>query len=369
MDMDSFFSAIEVREHPELKGLPVVVGGGREGIERGIERGKLRGVVSTCSYEARKYGIHSAMALSRAYKLCPDAKFLPVNMPLYKRVSARIMAILRAHADKMEQVSIDEAFLDVSSRVRDWADARAYAERIKAEILDKEGLTCSIGVAPNKTIAKIASNFEKPDGLTVVEDGNAREFLAPLPVKSIPGVGPKTENTLRQLGIQNIGQLASADVQLLVARMGKYGERLHLIANGMDDSDVEPGCERKSLSRERTFAEDTDDMALLEESIAELADEVYRALIVGGFVFRNVGIKVKYADFKVITRARTLRAFHSDLETLRRVAKELIQKEMEGVKREGKRIRLVGVRVSKLSLLGYQQQRLFATAATTPSAD
>ena len=366
VDMDSFFSAIEVREHPELKGLPVVVGGNVG--DAGIESGKIRGVVSTCSYEARKYGIHSAMALSRAYKLCPDAKFLPVNMQLYRRVSAAIMAILRTKADKMEQVSIDEAFLDISSRVRDWTEARAYAERIKAEIWAKERLTCSIGVAPNKTIAKIASDFEKPDGLTVVEDCNAKEFLAPLPVKCIPGVGPKTETILKQMGILKIGQLASADVQSLVARLGKYGERLHLIANGIDDSDVEPAYERKSVSRERTFTEDTDDMAMLEERVEELAYELHKALKTEGLVFKTVGIKVKYEDFSVITRAKTLRAFHSDLETLKRIAKEL----MMGVnaKREGKekrkKIRLVGVRVSNLSLLDYRQRRL--VGLTPPSA-
>jgi len=368
VDMDSFFSAIEVREHPELKGLPVVVGGNVG--DAGIESGKIRGVVSTCSYEARKYGIHSAMALSRAYKLCPDAKFLPVNMQLYRRVSAAIMAILRTKADKMEQVSIDEAFLDISSRVRDWTEARAYAERIKAEIWAKERLTCSIGVAPNKTIAKIASDFEKPDGLTVVEDCNAKEFLAPLPVKCIPGVGPKTENILKQMGILKIGQLASADVQSLVARLGKYGERLHLIANGIDDSDVEPAYERKSVSRERTFTEDTDDMAMLEERVEELAYELHKALKTEGLVFKTVGIKVKYEDFSVITRAKTLRAFHSDLETLKRIAKEL----MMGVnaKREGKekrkKIRLVGVRVSNLSLLDYRQRRLVGLTLTPPSA-
>ena len=368
VDMDSFFSAIEVREHPELKGLPVVVGGNVG--DAGIESGKIRGVVSTCSYEARKYGIHSAMALSRAYKLCPDAKFLPVNMQLYRRVSAAIMAILRTKADKMEQVSIDEAFLDISSRVRDWAEARAYAERIKAEIWAKERLTCSIGVAPNKTIAKIASDFEKPDGLTVVEDCNAKEFLAPLPVKCIPGVGPKTENILKQMGILKIGQLASADVQSLVARLGKYGERFHLIANGIDDSDVEPAYERKSVSRERTFTEDTDDMAMLEERVEELAYELHKALKTEGLVFKTVGIKVKYGDFSVITRAKTLNAFHSDLETLKRIAKEL----MMGVnaKREGKekrkKIRLVGVRVSNLSLLDYRQRRLVGLTLTPPSA-
>lgn len=193
VDMDSFFSAVEVRENPELRGLPVVVGGPKAGEEKAVEEPekRIRGVVSTCSYEAREYGVHSAMPISQAYKLCPDAKFLPVNMPLYKRVSRELMAILREHADKIEQVSIDEAFLDVSTKVHDWNSAREYARMIKRQILEKEGLTCSVGIAPNKTIAKIASAFVKPDGLTVVEEENARAFLTPLPVKKIPGVGPK----------------------------------------------------------------------------------------------------------------------------------------------------------------------------------
>jgi len=234
VDMDSFFSAVEVRENPELKGLPVIVGGRIQPEEEKVTKesdGKIRGVVSTCSYEAREYGIHSAMALSQAYNLCPDATLLPVNMPLYKKVSERLMSILRQYADKLEQVSIDEAFLDISTKVKDWNEAREYAQMIKMEILEKEGLTCSIGIAPNKTIAKIASDFVKPNGLTVVEQEHVREFLAPLPVKKIPGVGPKTEAILKQMGMETINQLASCEVLKLVAQFGKYVWRLHQSAN------------------------------------------------------------------------------------------------------------------------------------------
>ncbi len=342
VDMDSFFSAIEMREHPELRGLPVVVGGS------GVEAGKARGVVSTCSYEARKYGIHSAMALSQAYRLCPDAKFLPVNMDLYRRVSAEIMDILRTYSDKMEQVSIDEAFLDITAKVRDWTEARVYAERIKEEIRAKERLTCSIGVASSKMVAKIASDFNKPDGLTVVE--HAREFLAELPVRSIPGVGPKTEMVLKQMGITRIGQLASTDVQLLVSRLGKHGEQLYRIANGTDESEVVPERDRKSLSRERTLMDDTDDMETLERHVEELAEELHRALKC--LVFKTVTVKVKYSDFRVVTRSKTLKTFHSDLDTLKQIARELIR-QMRGAK-----IRLVGVRVARLAMLDRRQRRL-----------
>ncbi len=365
VDMDSFFSAVEVRENPELKGLPVIVGGkikAEEEKDTGEPDRKIRGVVSTCSYEARAYGIHSAMALSKAYELCPDVKFLPVNMPLYKRVSGEIMSILRKYADKIEQVSIDEAFLDVSTKVRrDWNDAREYAQMIKKEILEREGLTCSIGIAPNKTIAKIASDFLKPDGLTVVEQGKASEFLAPLPVKKIPGVGPKTEEMLKKMGIEQIGQLTSCDVQELVAKFGKYGTRLHLIANGIDESDVEEEWQRKSLSRERTFAEDTKDASVLNKCVDRLAEEVYNAIKEGGFVFKTVAIKVKFEDFTVHTRAKTLKSFHSDLNTLSKTAKELMMEFSEGKREEkgyGKKIRLVGVRVSNLGVVDEKQRRI-----------
>jgi DNA polymerase IV (DinB-like DNA polymerase) len=239
VDMDSFFSAIEVREDPILRGLPVIVGKEIEAEEnpKDGER-ERRGVVSTCSYEARGYGIHSGMAISRAYELCPDAKFLPVNRALYEKVSKEIMEILKRYADKFEQMSIDEAFLDVSTKVKDWNEARGYAYRIKREISEKQRLTCSIGVAPNKMVAKIASDFEKPDGLTVVEEAKVKKFLDPLPVGKIPGVGPKTEKILKKMGIERIGQIAEYDVQSLVKKFGRYGRRLYLVSRGIDESEI-----------------------------------------------------------------------------------------------------------------------------------
>jgi len=362
VDMDSFFSAIEVRENPELKGLPVIVGGriqqeGEKATEESDRR--IRGVVSTCSYEARgAYGIHSAMALSKAYELCPDAKILPVRMPLYKTVSAELMSILREYADKFEQVSIDEAFLDVSTKVHDWNEASEYAQAIKREIQEKEGLTCSIGIAPNKTIAKIASDFVKPDGLTAVEPERVQEFLAVLPVKKIPGVGPKTEELLKKMGIETVNQLASCDVQKLVAQFGKYGWRLHQIANGIDDSEVEEEWERKSLSRETTLDEHTRDRELINRCIDELAEAVHGKLLKEGFVFKTVAIKVKFDDFTIHTRAQTFKSFYSDLQKLKKTAKELMGAFIgEKGKGKGKKIRLVGVRVSHLGVVDEKQRR------------
>lgn len=383
IDMDSFFSAIEVNEKPELKGLPVivVVGGGRGGEGGGrrgraaAERGrKIRGVVSTCSYEAREYGIYSAMPLSKAYELCPDAIFLPVRMSLYKQVSVRIMEILRNYADKIEQVSIDEAFIDISSRVQNWGEAREYADAIKREIEEKEGLTSSIGIGPNKTIAKIASGFVKPNGLTVVEQENVQEFLAPLPVKKIPGVGPKTEAILASIGIKTVRQLASCDLQKLVSRFGsKYGWLLHQAANGMDESEVEENLVRKSFSSEKTLAENTLDLAIINQYIDELAESVHGRLLEEGegLLFKTIAIKVKFDDFSIHTRAKTDRSFHSDLRTLVKTARELIAEFINGVREEdvmgagtdacagaGRRIRSVGVRVSNLCVVDAKQRRI-----------
>jgi DNA polymerase IV (DinB-like DNA polymerase) len=362
VDMDSFFSAVEMREKPELKGKPVIVGGRiqpKVELETGAgeDKRRIRGVVSTCSYEAREFGVHSAMPLSQAYQLCPDAIFLPVNMALYKAASKQVMRILRSFADKFEQVSIDEAYLDISSRVHDWQETRTYAQQIKREIADKAGLSCSIGIAPNKVVAKIASDFEKPDGLTVVESGDVATFLAPLPVQKIPGVGPKTAATLKQMGIATIHELAMRDVQELVARFGKYGWRLHQVAHGIDEHEVEEKWERKSLSRETTLEEHTSDPKVLNRCIDALAERVHEHLVREEFGFKTVAIKVKFDDFSVYTRAKTFRALHSDLATIAKTAKELL-KEFIGERAGEKQIRLVGVRVSTLGVLDTKQRRL-----------
>jgi DNA polymerase IV (DinB-like DNA polymerase) len=236
VDMDSFFSSIEMVEHPELVGLPVVVGADPKD-------GTGRGVVSTCSYEAREYGIRSGMPISRAYRLCPDARFLPVDMALYQTVSGRIMKILRsyAYADKFQKVSIDEAFLDV--KADDFEDAAGIARNIKKEILAKEKLISSIGIGPNKLVAKIASNIQKPDGLTVVTPGEVQEFLDPMPVTKIPGIGKKTETTLKNMGIETIRELRTYNVRKLVSSFGKWGYQMHDLAwipvqNGLCEGQV-----------------------------------------------------------------------------------------------------------------------------------
>lgn len=345
VDMDSFFSSIEVRENLSLKGLPVVVGADPK-------EGKGRGVVSTASYEAREYGIYSGMPISKAYKLCPHAKFLPVNMPLYRKVSSKVMSILRKYADKFEQVSVDEAYLDVTHKIRRYESQIDLALEIKKEIYHKEKLTCSIGIGPNKTIAKIASDFKKPDGLTLVEPHEVKEFLRPLPVRKLPGIGKKTEKMLNEMGIENIGQLAEIDLQSLIRVFGnKLGYRLHLLANGVDESDVGEIKEVKSLSRQITFEEDTSDSSLLIKTIDHISEKLYRDLTKEGYEFRTVSIKVRLEDFETHTRARTFDSFTKDPNLIKKISKELL-KEFLGKKK----IRMIGIRLSNLERIDEKQR-------------
>ncbi|VVB93027.1 DNA polymerase IV [uncultured archaeon] len=328
--MDSFFASVEVREKPELAGKPVVVGADPKG-------GKGRGVVSTCSYEARKYGIKSGMPISRAYKLCPTAIFLPVNFPLYIEASKEVMSILRKYAEKFQQVGIDEAYLDVSSK------GRELALSIKKEIVEKVKLTCSIGVGPSKIVAKIASDYKKPDGLTVVELSRVKEFLSPLPVRKIPGIGKKTEATLNAMGVEKIGQLAGCDVQELMSRFGKWGIYMHELANGIDESEVREEECCKSISRETTFEEDTDDPENLNQTMEDLAEDVHKSLVEERFLFKTVTIKVRYKGFITRTKARTLEHYTDELGIIKDTAKALLKEFIDD-----KMVRLIGVRLSSL---------------------
>ncbi len=335
VDMDSFFASVEVREKPELKGKPIVVGADPKG-------GKGRGVVSTCSYEARKYGVRSGMPISRAYTLCPHAVFLPVNFPLYIKASREVMTILRKYAEKFQQVSIDEAYLDVSY-VGSFETVRELALRIKQEIFEKERLTCSIGAAPNKIIAKIASDYKKPDGLTVVEPSMVKEFLSPQPVKKIPGIGKKTEAALKEMGIEKIGQLAACDVQELISHFGKWGIFMHELAHGVDESEVREEECCKSISRETTFEEDTNNIETLNHTMDALAEDVHKSLIEEVFLFRTVSIKVRSKGFITHTRAHTLEHYTDDLGVIKETAKVLLEEFLDG-----RMVRLIGVRLSSL---------------------
>jgi DNA polymerase IV (DinB-like DNA polymerase) len=337
LDMDHFYTAVEERERPEIRGKPVIVGADPKG-------GKGRGVVSTSNYEARKVGVRSGMPISQAWRLCPEAVYLPPNFPLYARVSNEIMQIARGYADKFEQWGIDEAFLDVSSRAKDFAEAEASAMRLKQEIKQKEGLTCSIGVGPNKLIAKVASDFEKPDALTVVREEESEFFLAPLPVRKLLWVGRKTEAKLKALGVNTIGDLARFDAEALKSMFGMMGWQLHLMARGLDDSPVKEREGIKSTSHETTFEEDTADPAVILKALDDLCRDIINEIESQHLLFKTVTLKIRYQNFETHTKSRTLPFLTNRLYDLQKTEKELISDYL----RRNRRVRLIGVRVSSL---------------------
>jgi len=337
VDMDSFFASIEVREKPELRGLPVVVGADPRG-------GKGRGVVSTCSYEARRYGIHSAMPISQAYKLCPDAAFVPVNIKLYVQVSANVMEIMKRFAEKFQQYSVDEAYLIPGPDIKNYEEAAIIALRIKDEVQRQERITCSVGVGPNKLIAKIASGFQKPDGLTVVRPQDVRDFLFPLNVSKIPGIGEKTTEHLKLMGITKVEELANCDIQRLSEKFGKMGLWMKQVAYGLDFSEVKEWEEAvKSISRSGTFDQDTNDPVKILGFLEMLAESVHKALLRNCFLFKIVTLKVRYDDFSTYTRSKTVPVWTSDIFVIKRIATQLL---CEFIGRQ--KIRLVGVGVSRL---------------------
>lgn len=333
--MDQFYAAVEEREHPEFKGKPVVVGADPK-------EGKGRGVVSTCNYEARKYGISSGMPISRAWKFCPDAVYIRSHYRLYIQTSSRIMMILREYADKFEQWGLDEAFLDVSSKIGNFEEARQLAEAIKREIYEKEKLTCSIGVGPNKVVAKIASDFKKPDGITVVEGRDVERFLAQLPVRKLLWVGKKTERKLNEMGIRTIGDLAAFDVSVLTEKFGVMGAQYHFLACGIDKSEVTERGVVKSVSKETTFEEDTSDFNLVLETLAKLSQGIYEELVERKLFFKTVTIKIRYENFETHTHGKTLPFSTNNLQSLQKASRELIQPFLS----KNRKVRLVGVRVS-----------------------
>jgi DNA polymerase IV (DinB-like DNA polymerase) len=335
--MDQFFAAVEERERPEIIGKPVVVGADPK-------EGTGRGVVSTCNYEARKFGVKSGMPIVTAWRLCPNAVYLPVNYRLYQKVSAKIMKILKNYADKFERWGLDEAFLDVTSKVKDFGEAETLAQKIKKEIHEKEGLTCSIGVGPNKLVAKIGSDFEKPDGLTVVKEEDAKAFLAPLRVRRLLWVGKKTEGRLNKLGIETVGDLAGYDASVLVEKFGVGGTQLYLSAQGIDNSEVQEQWERKSMSREITFEEDTSDYTLVLDTVDAIAEDLQQELVASNFTFKTTTVKIRYANFETHTHGKTLPFFTDRVRDIQRSARGLVLDYL----RSDRKIRLIGVRLSNL---------------------
>ncbi|MDG6925388.1 MAG: DNA polymerase IV [Nitrososphaerota archaeon] len=337
VDLDAFYVSVETKENPKLRGLPVVVGADPE-------NGRGRGVVVTCSYEARKFGLKSGMPISRAWKLCPTAVYLRPSFELYERVSREVMDTLRGFADAFEQTGIDEAFLDVSGRVDNAEEAKQLAIIIKRAVRDVHSLTCSVGIGPNKSTAKIASDMQKPDGLTVVPAGFAAEFLAPLPVSVIPGVGRKTQAFLRERNVVKVADLQALPGKELMQWFGKTGVWLWGVVHAQERIPVVAREMPKSLSVERTFREDVADFGRVYAEADDAARELSERLREGPFRYKVAGIKIRFHHFETHTRERTLSEYTDSAEVLRDTARTLL-KEFE---ERDELVRLVGVRVATL---------------------
>lgn len=343
--MDAFYASVELLRRPELRNRPVAIGGRGDPMSRGV--------VTTANYVARKYGIRSAMPLRTAYGLCPECVFLPVDFDEYRRVSRLFKAAIREVAPLVQDNGIDEAYIDLTALP---GDSAAIARSIKEAVLRATGLTCSIAVAPNKLLAKIGSELDKPDGLTVLTEADLETRIWPLPVRRLNGVGPKSEARLAGLGIRTIGDLARQPVERLVGRFGaSYGRWLHESAHGRDERPVIIFSEPKSRSRETTFERDTRDRAEIGGVLAELCAQVAEDLRARGYAGRTIGVKLRYSDFRTLTRDTTLAAATADAAAIREAAFEAL-----GRIALDRAVRLVGVRVGNLCRPGAQ-------AGATPS--
>ncbi len=338
VDMDSFYASAEVQRNQGLVGKPIIVGADPRG-------GKGRGVVVTCNYLARNFGVRSGMPISQAWTLCPTGIYLRPDFDYYELLSTNVMAIIRRFAGKFEQVSIDEAFLDVSTQVKTLQEAELLVGNLRRELKERIGLTCSVGIAENKSAAKIASELNKPDSVTLVPRGRTKEFLAPLPITRIAGVGRKTGLLLRNLGIATIGDLQKTDEAQLRRRLGRAALWLTRVANGLEQDEIREQAV-KSLSTERTFEEDTSDWREIERTIEVMASELHSRAKHASLSFRKVGIKIRFQGFETHTRETKLPASTQEEAIIRREAFALLSQFKSGKKK----VRLVGLRVSDLRM-------------------
>ncbi|MBL7225181.1 MAG: DNA polymerase IV [Desulfobacteraceae bacterium] len=341
LDMDAFYPAVEALDKPELKGKPVIVGGAKE-----------RGVVSSASYEARRFGVHSAQPIATAIRLCPDGVFMPVRMSRYKEVSRQVFEIFHCFTPLVEPLSIDEAFLDLTGAERLMGQTEVIAKKIKETVLKKTGLTVSAGVASSKFVAKIASDIDKPDGLTVVPPNRVREFLDPLPVKKMWGVGKVTQQALARLNVKTFKDLRQIPVEILEKNFGKHGAAMHLLSMGIDERDVEPEREPKSIGHEQTFMKDILNPDQAKKEILSLANRVALRMRREEVRGSTVSLKVKYSDFTQITRAATLPEPTDDSMEIYATSCRLLKKTAVG-KRP---VRLLGISLSQLSSLAGEKQ-------------
>ena len=346
VDMDAFYASVEARDRPELRGWPVIVGGSSDG----------RGVVAAANYEVRKFGVHSAMPTATALRLCPEAVVLPVRMTHYAAISRQIREIFFRYTPLVEPLSLDEAFLDVTGSTALFGRPRQIASRIKDEINRETGLVASVGIAPNKFLAKIASDLDKPDGFVCVAADGIQAFLDPLPLGRLWGVGKVTSRAFTRLGVSTIGQLRRLPRELLLEQFGERGDHFWKLARGIDPRAVVPEREAKSISHETTFRADIEDVETLESWLAQLTDQIAMRLRQKQLRGRTVHVKIRFADFHTITRCRTLPR-HSDVtREIWQAARELLR---SGLPASPVGVRLLGVGVSGFGGSGAEQLLLF----------
>ena len=353
-DMDCFYAAIHQRDDPALAGKPVIIGGSPD----------RRGVVAAASYEVRRFGVRSAMPSSQARRLCPHAIFLRPDFPRYREESKTIFEIFRSFTEVVQPVSIDEAYLDVTEQAALWGSATAIATAVRARVRAERGLTVSVGVGPNRLIAKIASDRNKPDGLTVVPPARVLDFLAPLEVRKLQGVGPATERILQdELGVRTVRELRAISEATLVRRFGRFGETLFRYARGIDERPVLTETERKSLSSECTYDQDLVGLQAMDEEIDRQARGVAEALARRGLAGATIQIKVRYDDFTTVTRSTTLAAPTDDGALISELGRELLRRTQAAARP----VRLLGVGVAKLTEDGEPRQLALPVRVTRRS--
>jgi len=337
-DLDCFFAAVEQRDNPEYIGKPIIIGADPK-------NGKGRGIVSTCNYEARKFGLHSAMPISLAYKRCPHGIYLHPNIEKYHRASKEVMEIVNSYSDKFQQVSIDEAYLDISDKCINFNEVRDLAEKLKDEVQKNVGITISVGCAPTKSIAKIASDYNKPNGITIVEPNEIKDFLKNLDITRIPGIGKKSKLYYNKKGIKTIGDIINLTLPKMVQLFGKNGEWVWNVANGFDTREVEEfHGDRKSISKERTFYEDTDDLNLILSKLEEINNRIHKNVIKNKIYYKTVTLKIRLEGFITYTRSKSFTHHVQDKEQVLKVIIELLNQ----FSTVNKKVRLVGIRLSNL---------------------
>jgi len=337
-DLDCFFAAVEARDNPDYKGRPIIIGADPK-------EGRGRGVVSTCSYEARKFGLHSAMPISRAYQLCPQGIYLRPNGKKYSRVSKDVMNILKKYTNEFQQVGIDEAYLDVSEICINFEEARALANNIRREVLKEIGISLSIGCAPTKSIAKIASDYNKPNGTTCVPEKEILKFLEPMEITRIPGIGKKTKVYYNKKGFKTIGDIIGTPLEKMIKLFGKNGKWVWDVAHGRDKREVsEFSRERKSISKERTFYEDTNDFAVIFSKLEDINEKIHENLEKNNIFYKTITLKIRFEGFETFTRSKSLVFPIREKQLAFKIVLELFN-EFSDSKRK---IRLVGIRFSNL---------------------